>query len=275
MTLSPADFADTNAHYAYQCATCAARYIVNIRPNEGDGGLLPNYGTRRTPHGADEARAMALNCCHDNPEPANGQNVYWSASHVVGSPAHLHLGNAGDAGEPVVEPRREYRECAVEVVKPGNSEVWTRGEQMFNLSGPGLIYEHPYDCRGFRLDFMPDESPEGRRREWAKLLMSMTLDIYINYAVISRGLTFAPVRCTDCEHSKFLDRMKDRDPARMEDRPDDAPLFHANVRWTVLDGFDIRVSPHMDFRVQIRYESVEPLPIAFMRLVALGYELHA
>lgn len=289
MTLSIADFIDTTAYYSYQCATCRARYVVNVQPMQGNGGAQPPaYGPRPMPKGADEARAMALNCCHDDPEPEDGQNVYWAATHRPGAIAHLHLGQNVLAPAEPPEERREYREFIATFVEPGKSESWVH-----YIAGPkDISYSegrtNTFECYGFRLDFVPDETHEGRRREWLKLLAHLRLGVRVGERALGE-FTFVGARCVDCEHSGWLDRIGPRSENSLEDRPDDSPMFHAYARLTpgddrdshlpesganpMLDHGGFLVDERVSFRVQLRYDSADPLPIAFLRIVALGHEI--
>lgn len=267
MTLSIADFEDETAHYAYQCATCSARYIVNIQPTAGNGGA-GLYGYRQTPHGADEARAMALHCCHDDPEPANGQNVYWAPSPLVGAQTFLYLGAQPPLEVAVV---REYREHVVEFVKAGESAIWQYCRETRRIP---YAEQNDFEILGVRLDCMIDDNPEGRRRSWAALLANLRLQIQRGDRTVTgfsmpsndkqgdySGWTFSQVTFPDVE----------------DDKPADPLMCHAHVR---LDGalpgvFPIHVVERQVLRAELVYPSAIEIPVGFLRLVIRGNELVA
>ncbi len=263
MTLTLADFDDPHAHYAYQCATCAARYIVNMPPMEGNGGAVHPYNPRPMPKGADEAKAMALHCCHDNPEPTNGASVRWTATHLVGAVAHLALGDVPYVPVFPAEAVREYREHVVDFVTPGESVVWgdttdvSRDVEVSNV----------FDIGRFRIDCMIDETHEGRRRSWALLLEGLRLHIWTGDREISgdSGWAFEPQHCTQCEKLVVTTG---------EDEPGDRLTFHAYAR-------TFGVSPVVSIPAQGRFGVVltyhpnlveHVIPIGFLRVVVIGYE---
>lgn len=111
--------------------------------------------------------------------------------------------------------------------------------------------EHTMVIRALRLDVVIDDGPDGYARSFANLLAGLYVDLEVGVQLRPRDSTFVNglVNVVPSELAADLPAMR---------------------HGTLLLEKDVQVSIRQGFRAILRYRGVEPIPIAFMRVVALS-----